>query len=670
MLLLSFDFDRRSTSPLIYVPYFRFLGTCPGQSNSALTSDQSTITSQHQAPSTPPIYSSILVSITGDSKISLQHASVQQLTVIPEGRELVLPPTPAANASGGGQSPQIYSDEEDGGERSPYNPVDYDDDDEDGGGGIRDLIEEVDEDENEDELEPTFLIQDPAPDGGYGWVIVLASFMSNLIVDGIAYTFGLLVDILVNEFNSNTGTVTLCASLLSGFYLSVGKFLQTVPNFMNFVLKHFFNFIGPVVSALANRFGCRAVGISGAMLAAAALFLSTLSPNITMLIIVYGILGGCGFGMIYLPALVSVGYYFNTKRAFATGIAVCGSGVGALVFAPLVSYMLNIMTWRQTFLILGSLVLLCAFFAFLIRPLELHAQTVLEVEDEVIMGDEEDEEEDTDGQVDGNGSGRNQMYRKPLMQRIAEEKRRRMLSHSNSQFLLMMQQNGSIDVHDPAYSELRTRLMMNTEPGVHSTLYLDQLFGGNAGSGAGVVHGWGTPSRTSTPSLQSAHQSMAQLGDNISRQQLSPIIEKKLTETLASAVASNDQLTNKGNNSSGDESSEEDETITIVAKPPETHPGIPSFEPPEDSEKKEEIEKEEMKTEKEESDIVSQLSIKLDIPESIVEEPELEEEEVDTKTTTSVTTNRKEEEKDIVSIVSEKTPTNSARGSPQKSLFY
>lgn len=33
-----------------------------------------------------------------------------------------------------------------------------------------------------------------------------------------------------------------------------------------------------------------------------------------------------GFGMIYLPSVVCVGYYFERRRAFATGISVCGSG--------------------------------------------------------------------------------------------------------------------------------------------------------------------------------------------------------------------------------------------------------------------------------------------------------------------------------------------------------
>ena len=44
------------------------------------------------------------------------------------------------------------------------------------------------------------------------------------------------------------------------------------------------------------------------------------------------VLLGLGFGLIYLPAIVSVGFYFERKRSFAMGIAVCGSGLGTLVF--------------------------------------------------------------------------------------------------------------------------------------------------------------------------------------------------------------------------------------------------------------------------------------------------------------------------------------------------
>lgn len=62
------------------------------------------------------------------------------------------------------------------------------------------------------------------PDGGYGWVVVFASFMCNMIVDGIAYTFGIFLDEYVNHFGESKGKTAWPGSLLSGMYLSAGKF--------------------------------------------------------------------------------------------------------------------------------------------------------------------------------------------------------------------------------------------------------------------------------------------------------------------------------------------------------------------------------------------------------------------------------------------------------------
>lgn len=74
---------------------------------------------------------------------------------------------------------------------------------------------------DQDEIE----VADPAPDGGYGWVIVLASFLCNLIVDGIAYTFGLFFNYFVNHFGASKGKTAMAGSLLSGCYLSAGESL-------------------------------------------------------------------------------------------------------------------------------------------------------------------------------------------------------------------------------------------------------------------------------------------------------------------------------------------------------------------------------------------------------------------------------------------------------------
>ncbi|XP_070491852.1 monocarboxylate transporter 14-like isoform X1 [Chironomus tepperi] len=189
----------------------------------------------------------------------------------------------------------------------------------------------------------------PPPDGGYGWVIVIASFFCNCIVDGIVYSFGIFLDDFCKYFDVGKGTISWAGSLLSGVYMCVG----------------------PIVSALANKYGCRAVCIAGSIVAALAFTLSTLSTNVKVFFITYGVMGGAGFGMIYLPAIVFVGYYFEKKRSLATGIAVCGSGFGAFVFAPLSSFLLETLGgWKSANLVLACILLCCIVCGALMRPLQ------------------------------------------------------------------------------------------------------------------------------------------------------------------------------------------------------------------------------------------------------------------------------------------------------------
>ncbi|KAI1289986.1 Monocarboxylate transporter 14 [Halotydeus destructor] len=204
------------------------------------------------------------------------------------------------------------------------------------------------------------VMEDPAPDGGYGWVIVFASFCCCVIVDGITYTFGLFLSHFVAHFGASKGKTALAGSLLSGCYMMSG----------------------PIVSALTNKYGCRLVTICGSIISCIAFLLAAISPDINCLLITYGVLGGIGFGLIYLPAIVSVGYYFTSRRAFATGIAVCGSGVGAFVFAPLCQLALSYYNWRSVLVLQAGIALNAAVFGALMRPLEINAETVDKDEDD------------------------------------------------------------------------------------------------------------------------------------------------------------------------------------------------------------------------------------------------------------------------------------------------
>ncbi|XP_064455597.1 monocarboxylate transporter 9-like [Ornithodoros turicata] len=185
------------------------------------------------------------------------------------------------------------------------------------------------------------------PDGSWGWVVVFSSFMTHVVADGVTYTFGIFYMEFLKYFHESKGKTAWVASIMVGTTFC----------------------IGPVASGLTSKYGCRTVTIAGSLLATLGLLLSVPAPNVTYLFFSVGICTGAGFGLMYLPAIVSVTMYFEKKRAFATGIAVCGSGFGTFALAPFIEYLVRIYGWQGALLITAGMVLNCCVFGALLRPL-------------------------------------------------------------------------------------------------------------------------------------------------------------------------------------------------------------------------------------------------------------------------------------------------------------
>lgn len=105
------------------------------------------------------------------------------------------------------------------------------------------------------------------------------------------------------------------------------------------------------MSSLATRFGFRLVACAGSVVAGLSFAVASLAMSVEFLYVFIGVLGGIGMGLVYVPAVVAVGFYFEKRRALATGIAVCGSGIGTFVLAPFTTWLLGYYGWRGTLLI-------------------------------------------------------------------------------------------------------------------------------------------------------------------------------------------------------------------------------------------------------------------------------------------------------------------------------
>ncbi|CAF0824295.1 unnamed protein product [Adineta steineri] len=189
------------------------------------------------------------------------------------------------------------------------------------------------------------------PDGGWGWMIVFASFMIHFVMDGITYSMGqVFLEPMMKQLSLSRASVSAIFGILPAVTLGAG----------------------PIATVLTNMYGCRLVAIIGACVASLGFFLSRWWANIWFSYITNGVIGGIGFALMYLPAIVSVNLYFEKKSAFALGIAVCGSGVGTFVLSYVMDAVVNIQSWLSypsALLIEAAIILFGIVCGFLMTPL-------------------------------------------------------------------------------------------------------------------------------------------------------------------------------------------------------------------------------------------------------------------------------------------------------------
>lgn len=189
------------------------------------------------------------------------------------------------------------------------------------------------EEVEEDGVSTTTITRKPKiPDGGWGWMVVFASLMICLISDGISFSFGLLYIEFLKEFQESKSKTAW-----------IGALFMAVPLIL-----------GPVGSALVDKYGCRKMTILGGIISGLGFIISSFARSIEMVFFTFGFLSGLGLCLCYVTAVVSIAYWFDKKRTLATGLGACGTGIGTLLYAPLTQYSIEEYGWRGTVLLLAG----------------------------------------------------------------------------------------------------------------------------------------------------------------------------------------------------------------------------------------------------------------------------------------------------------------------------
>ncbi|CAL8303148.1 unnamed protein product [Lota lota] len=187
-----------------------------------------------------------------------------------------------------------------------------------------------------------------APDGGWGWVVLVATIMVLALTLAFPSCVGIFYTDLQEEFKATNSETSW------------------VPSIMTSVLHAG----GPFCSALVERFGCRATVMLGGVLSGVGMAASSFTNSITELYITAGIITGLGFCFSFQAAVTILGHYFVRRRTFANAISSTGTALGLCTLPILGHYLNTELGWRGSFLVLGALLLNCCVCGAVMRPLE------------------------------------------------------------------------------------------------------------------------------------------------------------------------------------------------------------------------------------------------------------------------------------------------------------
>ncbi|BCS30647.1 uncharacterized protein APUU_80950A [Aspergillus puulaauensis] len=160
------------------------------------------------------------------------------------------------------------------------------------------------------------------PDGGYGWVIVLAIFWNNAHHWGILSSYGVFMQWFLAHPDYVSGTY-LDYALIGGLAASQSCL------------------IAPFATTVHHRYGIKfSVGL-GVLLEFAALLGASWSNKIWHLYLGQGICYGWGLGLQYSSSTSIIPQWFTKRRSLAAGITTAGTGTGGLIYSLAANAMLD-----------------------------------------------------------------------------------------------------------------------------------------------------------------------------------------------------------------------------------------------------------------------------------------------------------------------------------------
>jgi MFS family permease len=166
----------------------------------------------------------------------------------------------------------------------------------------------------------------------YRWVIVAAGGLLGCVAIGSMFS----LPVLLQPIARDTGwSVTGVSSAMTIGFLAMA-------------------FGSMAWGGLSDRFGPRAVVMTGAIVLALSVALASQATSLIAFQLIFGLLVGASAAAIIVPMMACVTGWFDTHRSLAVSLVSAGMGMAPMTMAPLAAWLVSIMSWRTTLEIIAA----------------------------------------------------------------------------------------------------------------------------------------------------------------------------------------------------------------------------------------------------------------------------------------------------------------------------
>jgi MFS family permease len=167
----------------------------------------------------------------------------------------------------------------------------------------------------------------------YGWFIVGSGIVVTCIGVGAMLSLSVFLQPMSEAMGWSRTGISI-AALINWLSMGIGAFLW---------------------GALSDRFGTRAVVLSGGVLLGIGLVTASRATTLGQFQILFGVLVGLAAGSFYAPLTATTTRWFTRHRSLAVALVSAGLSLGSTTVGPLARWLITSYDWRTAMLVIGDL---------------------------------------------------------------------------------------------------------------------------------------------------------------------------------------------------------------------------------------------------------------------------------------------------------------------------